>query len=1060
MRRGSVFVVETLERRQLLTGVGDLYTPPASPRLEVDLQADWRFIRQDVTGAQGAGFDDNSWANISLPHTWNAIDGTDGGNNYYRGVGWYRTTVDLPDTFTNKRVFLEFGAASIKADIWINGQSIGSHLGSFAGFRFDVTSHVSDEPFILAVKLDNSASLLQTAPPQGGDYTVYGGLYRDVKLVAMDDRHVEMDNLGGPGVRFTTPAVSSSSATANIITRVSNDSTQNRSTGIRTLLVNADGVVVGASNQSTTINAGQTVELTASQTINNPRLWHGRADPYLHDLYIEVYDPQTSQLLDLKHQRVGIRSAVINANGFYLNGQKYELNGVNMHQDRAGKGWAVSAQDIAEDVQMVYDMGATIIRTAHYQHSQTFFNLANEKGLVVWAEGAVNGSITSGNSPTNAAFRDNAAREMRELVRQNYNHPSIVVWGLFNELVNNANNRTLVTALQNAVKLEDTTRPTVGASWSTVVDAVQSIADIIGFNRYFGWKNGQVSDLQTFLANMRTQHPSLAQSVSEYGAGSSLHQRQETPAPIDIDGLYHPQEAQMRFHEQTWPILESAHWLWSRVLWQMFDSGADNRTDGTPGINDKGLVSFDRQTKKDSYYYYQANWSSVPMLHVPGADWVDRNAGSIEVKAYSNLSSLTISINGQPPVAMTKSGVVFTTQVPLAPGETTIVIRGQSGSQVFEQTLLRRYEPQPIGTRIVDHTPAVATSTISLPLPSGEYYVRVSSTNGTTNRVNNLMVENRRFIDGNGFSSTDSFVMRLAVTDGTLNISPAPGAIAPIVSRVEIFSGEGVAVGAQVSGTVYHDLNSNGSRDPGEPGIAGLTIYLDLDNDRILDANEQFTVTDANGQYLLSDIPPASSAARVRAVVPAHYTQVAPANNFGHPIDSNTFATNPDKHFGLRLTAINGATAWGIVYSERLMNGILDDIDYPLANVLVFIDLNNDRIHDPNEQYTFTDANGRYEFSHIPPAGTAARIRARVPHEFIQLTPGNNFGYVLDSTAEATNDARHFAMLDTRRIVGFDPTPATGLIPRAPIRINPGGTVGGGSLGAILFADRALNVLV
>lgn len=889
---------ETLEPRTLLTSVGAAYAVPARPALEVAIERDWKFIRQDVDGASVPSFNDANWSRISLPHTWNAADGTDGGDDYYRGVGWYRRRLSVPDSFAGKRVLLHFDAASLATDVWIDGNPVGSHVGGFSAFNFDVSNRLTPGEHLLAVKVSNAKSLLSSTPPQGGDYTVYGGIHRDVKLIATDPVHVRRDDLGAVGVRFTTPSVSDHSASIRVRSQIENDASVSRSVAVRTLLLDADGVVVAFDETTKAIGASSATAVEVNETVAEPRLWNGIADPYLHTLVVEVRDGATDDLLDLHQERVGIRRTQINSNGFYLNGRKYELRGVNLHQDRAGKGSAISDADVEQDVEMVLELGATMVRTAHYQHGRRFYELADERGLVVWTETPVNGTITFGSTPSGSSFLNASKQQLRELIRQNANRASIATWGLFNELADNSTSRWVITALQTLAHDEDSTRPTTAATWSSSVRSLDRIPDTIGFNRYYGWKLGSPSDWSGFLDQLRSANPTRAIAVSEYGGGANLRQRQEVAAPIDFQLDYLPQEVQMRIHEQTWPLLAERDWLWAKLAWQMFDGGADHRTDGIPGINNKGLVSFDRKTKKDSFFFYKAAWTDSPVLHLTAADWQNRNRGSATLKVYSNLDNVRVSVNGAAPGTLGKSGVVHTKSLTLKTGENSIVVTATRGGKTYSQRTTWRYWPTPTGTKLKTLSLSVAQPEASVSLPNGEYDVRITAGDGSTARVNNLWVEGRAMIDDDGLDGSDTFVTRVRVGDGQLTIKPGADGIGPVVSKVEVFATTPV-VGARVSGTVFNDGNRNGKRDAGEAGLSGLIVWLDLDNDKRIDANERQTRTRGDGTYELLNLESVSGAARVRVLVPSGYQQILPANGYGYSINSSAGAVNGGKNFAL-----------------------------------------------------------------------------------------------------------------------------------------------------------------
>ena len=383
-----LYVIEPLESRRLLSGVGDVYVAPADPRITMDLSPTWKFLRSDAAGAQNVSFDDSSWSTINLPHSWNTLDGQDGGSNYYRGIGWYRKTLSVPATFSGKSITLEFGGSSLVTDLYVDGTFVVEHRGAFGAWNVDVTNSLSPGlQHLIAVKVDNSASLSSTVPPQSGDFNVNGGIYRDVTLLGTDNEHVTTADYGSSGVYFSSSNVSSSSANIQVRSGLINASGTTRTLLAQTVLVDESGTIVALIDNTQSLTANQTFSLTQTATVANPHLWNGRLDPYLHDLYVEVRDASTNQLLDLVHQRVGIRSYAISpTQGFLLNGVPYDLHGVNMHQDRLDEAWAISDDDIRQDMSLIMEVGATMVRTAHYEQSQLVYDLADQDGLVIWAE--------------------------------------------------------------------------------------------------------------------------------------------------------------------------------------------------------------------------------------------------------------------------------------------------------------------------------------------------------------------------------------------------------------------------------------------------------------------------------------------------------------------------------------------------------------------------------------------------------------------------------------------------------------------------------------------------
>lgn len=832
---------EMLEARRLLA-VGDVYSPPGNPRVAMDLNASWKFLRADAASAQSPGFNDSSWGTVSVPHSWNNLDGQDGGNNYYRGIGWYRKTINVPSSFSGKSVFLQLDGSSLNTDVYVDGNLIGSHSGGFAAFNFDVTSALLPGSHLIAVKVSNAKAISSTVIPKDGDFTINGGIYRDVSLIGMDKRHIAPNDFASSGVQFSTPAVSESQATAQVRTKLRNVSQSNKTMVVTTRIVDASNIIVGEMINSQLLASGASFDLTQSTTIANPRLWHGRVDPYLHKLFIEVRDGSTNQLYDFMHQRVGIRSYQISpTQGFLLNGQPYLLNGVNAHQDRLNKGWAISDADIQQDISLILEVGATMLRAAHYQHSQLTYDLCDQYGLVVWAE------IPLVNSAANW-YLPSAQQQLTELIRQNFNHPSIVVWGLQNEVFNDADAQNTIAVLNTQAKLEDPTRLTTSASHHSPLSVLESTPDTAALNRYHGWYYGVPADLGTLLDDAHASFPNLPLGISEYGAGGSIHQHQPNATTVVPWGYYHPEEFQSHYHEQSWPVLATRDYLWSRLIWNMFDFAADHRAEGDAfGINDKGLITHDRGTKKDAFYYYKANWSDQPVLHITSRRWTNRISENAEIKVYSNLDNVQLTVNGKP-VAMNAEPyhIHLNPSIRLVPGNNTIAVTGVRDGQSYSDSVVWNYIPplsiaagtgsvkinfapsdggaMPAGYAIdtgatfgtrsngkrygwnfsnnttrrrnLDADPRFDTlihmqkdgdfGIWEYELANGTYDVFIASGDPlNTDSTNNLNIEGREISDINGLTHGDQMKARVSVSDGRLTIKPGLGAMNAKLQFVE-----------------------------------------------------------------------------------------------------------------------------------------------------------------------------------------------------------------------------------------------------------------------------------
>lgn len=661
---------------------------PAVPtaRSIVALADGWRF-RQDneLAGAQAPGFADDGWERVSVPHTWNRagyyIDGAQGhintaGNvNKAQGVGWYRLAFDRPVLAKGQRVWLEFDAASRTAQVWLNGLLLGRHDGGFSRFRFDVTAALKAGRNILAARVDNSQPTAggPTADilPLTGDFFVHGGLYRPVRMVVTSAVHVDLADHGGPGVYATTTAVANGTASVAVRTRLTNDGKGSATLRLVTRLRDAAGVEVASALQPVTLAAGTTLELPQALTVANPHLWQGTADPYLHVLDVTVEDARGA-VLDRLTQPFGIRQVQLDANrGFLLNGQPLRLQGVGLHQDREGKGWALAPADIADDVATIRDMGANTIRLTHYQHGQTIHEMADRTGLILWDEIPLVTGWTLGPNQTGAspALVENARQQLQEMIRQNFNHASVAVWGIANEVDFGPGRpdflgagpkvapdpMPLLQMLNGLAKQMDSSRPTVLATCCEdrgmqQVPLTSQATDAAGANRYFGWYYGKIDELSAHLDALHAKRPNQPLSVSEYGGGGALSQPTDDPlgGPIELAGRNQPEAYQTWLHEKNWAILKSKPWLWGTWLWNSFDFATTVRHEGdSEDINTKGLVSYDRRIRKDGYFFYRANWSNAPTVHITDRRYVDRAYPVSDVKVYSNAPATELMLNGR-----------------------------------------------------------------------------------------------------------------------------------------------------------------------------------------------------------------------------------------------------------------------------------------------------------------------------------------------------------------------------------------------------------------------------
>jgi len=619
------------------------YSKDSVLRKIIPLEGDWRFrLGDDTAKSSSISCDDSTWEKVVIPHTWNAFDGQDGGNNYYRGSGWYRKHFTLKNDIKDNHVFLECDGASREAEVFINGKRVGKHSGAFARFRFDITPYlVGAGDNLIAIRVDNSKSDMI---PLGGDYTQCGGLYRKVRLVVTDPVHIATLDYGSSGVYLTQQAVTVQRADIAARIKVTNETTRSVNATLQITIQSKERQVVARIRDSKVLTGNSTTEVSLPLSLPNPHLWNGLNDPYLYTAYVEVLSD--GRVVDRVVEPLGLRSYSVNPDtGFYLNGSRYELHGVNRHQDRFDKGWAISEENQKEDFKLLTELGANVVRLVHYQHDQCFYYLCDEGGVAVWAE-----LCFSKSPPKTVEGLANAKEQLKELIRQNYNHPAILFWSIGNETTEqNGVADKLLKEIAELVKQEDPSRLSVYASHHAPEDPRNFHSDIIAVNKYFGWYHGTYSDLGVWLDAFHKAYPSRSVGISEYGAGASIYQHEDNPPVRNSQsrGLWHPEEWQARFHEENWLQIKQRPYLWGTFVWVLFDLASDGRNDGDrPGINDKGLITQDRQIRKDAFYWYQANWTTKPMVYITSKRYTDRTIPNTEIRVYSNATEVGVICNG------------------------------------------------------------------------------------------------------------------------------------------------------------------------------------------------------------------------------------------------------------------------------------------------------------------------------------------------------------------------------------------------------------------------------
>ena len=698
--------------------IAPLYEESAHEEVNIN-ESDWRFrLEQDMSAVPAehtVPVVDDSWDHVQVPHCWNSKDGADGGNDYIRGKGWYITDIDLSDArYQDKELYLEVQGACKITDAYVNGEYVGTHEGGWSTFRFDISAYVNDGVNQMALCVDNRVNSLM---PLSGDFTVFGGLYRDVNLIAVDDTHFDLNDHGSEGVLISQTGISD-------VTRTSTPEEVFADGGKisidASIVLNADDTAYLQAfvydDQWNEVSAGERVRIEGSEdvvsinqtlSVADPHLWDGVDDPYLYNVKVYLYDAEGS-IKDVVYKKIGFRFYYVDEDeGFFLNGRSYPLRGVNKHQDRAGKGYAVTKKDQEEDMAMIDAIGANAVRFAHYQHDEYAYELADVYGICAWAEiPLVNGMTDSDH------FRESTKNNMEELIKQNISHPSIVVWGTHNEQWPNNGGRinTLLRDLYELAHALDDSRLVTVATAQSQSAALSWQSDVSAWNKYFGLYEAQdVRYFGTWLDQVKEYaetHESIDVTdestgetitvpisgkigMSEYGVGSNVEYHEEDPGyrvGTSFDA-YQSEEFQAQWHEIYYEAIDERPWLWGTFVWNMFEFGSDSRSEaGRTGVNNKGMVSYDRTLKKDVYYFYQANWSDEPTLHINSKRFENRYQDDITAKIYANMDSVELIVNGESQGVLNAEDVElhkFTWDITLRQGDNHVIAIGTKDGKTY-----------------------------------------------------------------------------------------------------------------------------------------------------------------------------------------------------------------------------------------------------------------------------------------------------------------------------------------------------------------------------------------
>ena len=642
-------------------------------------------INQDWTFRFSHQVNKNSSRRVDLPHTWNAQDALSGKPDYKRGIGNYDKKLFIRSEWKGKRLFLRFEGANCVSNVFINGKQIGEHRGGYGAFIFEITDKVNyGKNNTVLVRVNNGEQL--DVMPLVGDFNFYGGIYRDVHLLVTEDICISPLDYASPGVYLFQQHVGEKQAAVLARINLSNGTEHPRQATLRLQVKEGDKVVYQADKKVTVAPHTSVQPEEMSFTLLNPRLWNGREDPFMYQTVITLV--KDGKEIDKVEQPLGLRYYATDADrGFFLNGKHLPLHGVCRHQEWAEVGNALRPMHHEEDTRLMLEMGVNAIRLAHYPQATYMYDLMDRNGIVTWAEIPFvgPGGYADKGFVDQPSFRKNGKEQLKEMIRQHFNHPSICFWGLFNELKENGDNPLeYIKELNVLAHQEDPTRPTTSAS--NQGGAINFITDNIAWNRYDGWYGATPATLASWLDKTHQAHPEIKIAISEYGAGASIYHQQDSLVQTSPGSWWHPENWQTEYHIQNWKIISERPYVWGSFVWNMFDFGAAHRTEGDrPGINDKGLVTHDRKVKKDAFYFYKANWNPEPMVYIAGRRSVNRVKPVTEVQIFSNCAEVTLKVNGQIIKKMQPDGVkvcIFK-DIRLKKGENNIEVSAKNGKRVI-----------------------------------------------------------------------------------------------------------------------------------------------------------------------------------------------------------------------------------------------------------------------------------------------------------------------------------------------------------------------------------------
>ena len=661
----------------------------------------WKFALTDNCDANKPEFDDSKWEKIVVPHTWNKDDACDETSGFYRGTGWYRQMLTIPVEHSEKQVFISFDGVNQETELYIDGKLVGTHLGGYTRFCFDITAFLNaGKSNLLAVKVTNRYN--ENIPPLSADFTFFGGIYRDVNLIFTEKQHISTTYFASPGIFINTPLVSDNEATIQVRTLVSNDENVARILKVENIILNPASVQVLSKSCVVKIIAQSTLPVIQNDLkITNPLLWSPDS-PQLYKVITRVYDSKTNKLLDEQINPLGLRWYSFDADkGFFLNGKRLKLIGTNRHQCFENMGNALSDEIHIRDIKLLKDMGANFLRVSHYPQDHVLMEMCDKLGIICSVEIPIVNAITE-----NEAFTKNCLSMAREMVMQDFNRPSVMIWAYMNEVLlrppfkdDSVRNTVyfksvgvLAAKIEKQIQEDDSKRYTMipchGNLEAYMSAGLSDIPKIIGFNLYQGWYGGNFSGCDDFLENAKRKIPKKPFIVSEYGA--DVDPRLHSFSPLRFD---YTQEYANLYHEHYIKTILDRSWISGANIWNLNDFYSEGRTNAVPHVNNKGIVSLNRE-KKDTYLQYQAVLLKTPVLSISGMNWKIRGGNADEkgicfqpVKVYSNQQSVEMSLNGKSLGNQPVVDNITCFNVPFTNGENTLDVYANTTNGIIRNEL-------------------------------------------------------------------------------------------------------------------------------------------------------------------------------------------------------------------------------------------------------------------------------------------------------------------------------------------------------------------------------------